>query len=229
MRTLKHGFWGFSVLALILVFAPMAKDSVMDQKVIGTFNAPVMIPGQTLSAGTYVFKVLDVPGSRDVVQVFTADESRVLATAFTVPRYRENPGDKQIFQFEERGPGSPQAIKSWFYPGFRYGHEFVYPKTTAVETVSSVVNNPAESVPAFTSSTEEPAATTPEEPTAEEPTPAVAENTPIAEQSQTPQSSSAPAQQELPKTASSIPLIALVGILLLGAAGVLRAFGALQS
>jgi len=226
MSALKLLLLGSCTLALVLMFSPDAKVSEMDQKVIGTFNAPVMIPGQTLPSGTYVFKVLDVLGSRDVVQVSTADESRVLATAFTIPRYRTNPGDKEVFQFEERGGASPRAIKAWFYPGYTAGHEFVYPKQIGAEPISSGTSNyPA----ASSSSSNESAALTPEQPATEEPAPAVAQNTPSAEQSQTPVSSPAPAQKELPKTASSTPLIGLVGMLLLGGAFGLRAFAERRS
>lgn len=224
MSALKLLLLGSCTLALVLMFSPDAQVSEIDQKVIGTFNAPVMIPGQILPPGTYVFKVLNGwDSSDDVVRVWTADESRVLATAFTIPRYRANPGDKEIFQFEERGDDSPQAIKAWFYPGYSYGHEFIYPKTIAAATVGSGVNNNAGPTPAAAPSS--PA----EEPTAEEPAPVVAENTPSTEQSQTPQTSPAPAEEELPKTASSTPLIALVGMLLLGGAIGLRAFAARRS
>jgi LPXTG-motif cell wall-anchored protein len=226
MSALKRLFLGSCTLALmILMLSPVAKVSEMDQKVIGTFTAPVMIPGQVLPPGTYVFKVLDVWGSRDVIRVTTADESRVLATAFTIPRYRMNAGDKEIFQFEERGADSPQALKAWFYPGFSYGHEFVYPKTIAVATVSSGVMNAGPTPTAAPA--EESAAVAPEQPTAEEPAPVVADNTPT--QAQTPQTSTAPAEAELPKTASSTPLIGLVGMLLLGGAFGLRALAARRS
>jgi hypothetical protein len=210
-------------VTLVLMFAPDAQVSEIDQKVIGTFSAPVMIPGQVLPPGTYVFKVLNGWDTSDnVVRVWTADESRVLATALTIPRYRANPGDKEVFQFEERGSDSPQAIKSWFYPGFTIGHEFIYPKTTTAATVESEAINNAAAIPAPPAPAEESAAVTPE------PAP-VAGNTPSTEQSQTPQSSPAPGAEELPKTASSTPLIALVSMLLLGGAIGLRAFAARRS
>jgi len=212
-------FLGSCTLALVLMFSPDAKVSEMDQKVIGTFSVPVMIPGQTLPPGTYVFKMADVGGSPDVVRVTTADESKVLATALTIPRYRLHPGGrKDVFQFEERGGDSPQAIKSWFYPGFTIGHEFIYPKTITTATVESGVINNAAPAPA---PVEESAAVTPQEPAV------VAQNTPSTEQA--PQTSPASAQEELPKTASSTPLIALVGMLLLGAATGLKAFAARRS
>ena len=38
-----------------------------------TFNDPVQIPGQVLPAGTYVFRLLDSPADRHVVQIFDAN------------------------------------------------------------------------------------------------------------------------------------------------------------
>jgi len=35
-----------------------------------TFSGPVEIPGKALPAGTYVFKLLDSQGNRNIVQVF---------------------------------------------------------------------------------------------------------------------------------------------------------------
>jgi hypothetical protein len=223
MRALKKLLLLGSAALLLLMLAPDAQVSEIDQKVIGTFNVPVMIPGQILPPGTYVFKVLNGWDTSDnVVRVWTADESRVLATALTIPRYRANPGDKEVFQFEERGDGSPQAIKAWFYPGFNYGHEFIYPKANAAATVASGMNDNAGAIPAATYTPAEESAAAAGTP---EPAP-VAENAPSTEQSQTPQTPAASATEELPKTASSTPLVALVSMLLLGVAIGLRAFAA---
>src|SRR5436190_15014618 len=37
-----------------------------------------------------------------------------------------DPAEQTVITFEERPNGSPQAIKSWFYPGETTGEEFVY-------------------------------------------------------------------------------------------------------
>jgi len=44
--------------------------------------------------------------------------------------YRMETPDKAILQFEERPSGQPEALKSWFYPGYNSGVEFVYPTST---------------------------------------------------------------------------------------------------
>lgn len=104
-----------------------------DKKTVVTFNNPVQIPGKVLPAGTYVFKVLDSSSSRDIVQIFDKDEKRLIATTLAVPNYRLQPSGKPIVTFDERPPGTPMAVKAWFYPGDNYGHQFVYPHQMATQ------------------------------------------------------------------------------------------------
>jgi hypothetical protein len=87
----------------------------------------------TLPAGTYVFKLADIPGNRHVVQVFDKDERKIYTTMLAVPNQRNEPSDKPIVLFSERATGSPQAVRVWYYPGETIGNEFVYPKTQAMK------------------------------------------------------------------------------------------------
>ena len=48
--------------------APQAKADDWNQKTIFTFSGPVEIPGQALTAGTYVFKLADSQTNRNIVQ-----------------------------------------------------------------------------------------------------------------------------------------------------------------
>jgi hypothetical protein len=116
--------------ALALSSASWADE--WNQRTVVTFGGPVEIPGQILPGGTYVFKLADSPSNRHVVQVFNQEETHVLGTFLAIPDYRLKASDKTIITFSERTGGSPDAIKAWFYPGHSYGHEFVYPKIEAV-------------------------------------------------------------------------------------------------
>jgi hypothetical protein len=223
MSIFKRLLLGFCILALIVALAPGARASEWDQKVIATFNNSFQIPGQVLPPGTYVFKVLDLMGDRDIVRVTNADESQVIATAITVGRYREAPTDKPVFVFEERGADSPQALQAWYYPGYTDGHEFIYhgEVTPVAATAASTAPPPApvmdqsstpEESPVLSAEAEpQPAPqaapqTTPEQPTVPPSMPTATTNT------------SSDTSNELPKTASTTPLIALIGILALGGA-----------
>jgi len=129
--------------ALTTMVASGARADEWNKKTILTFSGPVQIPGATLPAGSYVFKLADIPGNRHVVQVFDKDEKKIFTTMLAVPNERMDASDKPIVLFSERASGSPQAVKVWFYPGDRVGNEFVYPKSQAVriakETHQSVL------------------------------------------------------------------------------------------
>jgi hypothetical protein len=128
---------------LIIALAPGARADEWNKKTILTFSGPVQIPGATLPAGSYVFKLADIPGNRHVVQVFDKDEKKIYTTMLAIPNERLEPANDPVVLFSERASGSPQAIKVWFYPGNRVGNEFVYPKTQAMriakETHQSVL------------------------------------------------------------------------------------------
>jgi hypothetical protein len=118
--------------ALTTLLAPGVRADEWNKKTILTFSGPVQIPGATLPAGSYVFKLADIPGNRHVVQVFDKDEKKLFTTMLAVPNQRMEPSDKPIVLFSERASGSPQAVKVWYYPGETIGNEFVYPKSQAM-------------------------------------------------------------------------------------------------
>jgi hypothetical protein len=118
--------------AITVALAPTARADEWNKKTILTFSGPVQIPGATLPAGSYVFKLADIPGNRHVVQVFDKDEKKIYTTMLAIPNERLEPSDEPVILFAERTKGSPQAVKVWFYPGDRVGNEFVYPKSQAM-------------------------------------------------------------------------------------------------
>jgi hypothetical protein len=116
-----------------LMAAPGVRADQYDKKTILTFSGPVQIPGATLPAGSYVFKLADLSGNRHVVQVFDKAEKKIYATLLAIPNDRMEPSDEPVVMFSERPAGSPQAVKVWYYPGERIGNEFVYPKSMAMK------------------------------------------------------------------------------------------------
>jgi hypothetical protein len=136
----------FCLCGFATIMTKMRADT-WDKKTVFTFSAPVEIPGQVLPAGTYVFKLLNSSSTRNVVQVFNKDENHLIGTFITIPDYEMKFPDKPLIRFEERPAGTPEAIKSWFYPGDNYGNEFVYPKARAVE----LANQSRQNVPSMPS------------------------------------------------------------------------------
>jgi len=110
------------VVCLTLSATAMASDS---GKTIITTNQPLEIPGKVvLPAGKYVMKLVDLPGSRNVVQFFNADETKLYATVMGIPTYRPETPEKAEISLAEAEKGTPYAIREWFYPGSNYGIEF---------------------------------------------------------------------------------------------------------
>ncbi len=118
--------------ALLVLLAPGARADDWNKKTFLTFSGPVQVPGATLPAGTYTFKLADLSGNRHVVQIFDKEEKKIYTTLLAIPDQKLEPSDKPVVLFAERPAGSPVAVKAWFYPGETIGNEFVYPKSQAL-------------------------------------------------------------------------------------------------
>jgi hypothetical protein len=127
MRINKFSLVMGFVLSTILLGGAVAHADEMDQYTNITFSQPVVIPGQTLQAGTYLFKLLKAD-DLNLIQISSLDGSHVYATLLTNSTERPMAtGDTELVMAEaEQGSGNPVAILKWFYPGRTDGHEFVY-------------------------------------------------------------------------------------------------------
>jgi hypothetical protein len=234
---------GATILGLALVtlaIPPRTKADEWDKKTTVTFSAPVEIPGvgaQILPAGTYVFKLLDSQSDRHIVQVFNVRGDHVYATILAIPNYRLKATDKTVMTFRERTTGDPEAIRAWFYPGNQWGQEFVYPKKRAIE-LAKITNLPVLAMPTeLETSITQPVATADEPPVialkaapieAIKPT---GESVAMTEVVEAPPVETAAAavptpepEKTLPKTASPLPLLGLIGILSIAAGFALGGF-----
>jgi len=130
--------------------------------------------------------------------------------------------------FKERAAGQPEAIRAWFYPGNRWGQEFVYPKKRAIE-LAKLTNQPILAMPTeletnlvepIKSADEPPVIALREAPIeAVKPTGEVVAMTEVVEP---PPVETAAVQytepnQSLPQTASLLPLMGLIGFLSIAA------------
>ncbi len=215
----------FVVLALVLLGATLAPGARADQwnkQTVMTFSQPVEIPGQVLPAGTYTFKLLDSPSDRHIVQVFNADGTQIIATVLAINNYRLTPSGDTVIKFAERSGDNPEALKAWFYPGDNFGQEFVYPKSRAIQlAMASKEPVPALAVETTDLKAAPIIAVTPEQ--KEEPVAQAIQTTPpVAEK--TPAPVAVAETRELPKTASPVPLIVLLGLASLGIAFGLKRF-----
>jgi len=207
-----------SMGVLAIGLTPSLRADQWNKRTVMTVNEAIQVPNKVLPPGTYVVKLLDSPSNRHIVQIFNGDETEVLTTILAIPNYRLEPTGDTVFTFWEMPPGQPRALRAWFYPGDNFGQEFAYPKSEAV-AIAAVSHI--------------------EIPTIEAEKPAELETAPIVELTpETPEAAPVPAPmvvpaevakevppvavEELPKTASPVPLIGLMGMLGLLAFAVVR-------
>jgi hypothetical protein len=216
MKNVKAVFCLLAVTMLGAIVLPSARADEWNKKTVVTFSQAVEVPGRVLPAGTYTFQLLDSPSDRHIVQIFNADGSQIITTILAINDYRLQPTGETVMKFSERPGDSPEALRAWFYPGDNFGQEFVYPKVRAIQLAQiERIPVPAVAVDTLDETAIKTApiiAITPDQkevevatviqtnpPVAAAVTPAPAEAAPVAKTA------------ELPHTASSMPLIALLG------------------
>jgi len=202
-------------LAIGLAAVPAASAATWSRKSKVTFSAPFEVPGvgaQVLPAGTYTFKLLASDTDRHIVQIYNENEDHLFTTILAVANFRLKPTGDTVITFKERAQGEPPAIRAWFYPGLQSGEEFVYGKVRATE-LAKMSNEPVPAIAADVSTADE-LATVPIETVKPE---EAAAPVVVAD--------AAPAP-ELPHTGSYLPLLAIAGLLSLGAAGFITKYSA---
>ena len=126
----------FSALALTAgVLAAQGIPS--DRATVVTVSGPVSLPGVTLPAGTYLFRLADTQASRNVVQIFDKDRTKIFATILAIPAERMEPSDEAVITFKETPSDRPPAVHYWYYAGEKSGQEFAYPKAQAMQIASA--------------------------------------------------------------------------------------------
>jgi hypothetical protein len=126
-----------SVAAVILALSVSvgAQDFNTFEKTYLTFSNSVELPGMTLPAGTYTFRLADTP-SRNVVQVLSQDEKQVHGQFLFIPAERPEVTGETVITFRETREGTTPAVQYWYYPGEKIGKEFLYPKDQAMRIAS---------------------------------------------------------------------------------------------
>jgi LPXTG-motif cell wall-anchored protein len=199
-------------------FIPRAHADAWNKMTIVTVNEPIIAGNKVLNPGTYVWKLLDSPSDRHIVQIFDKDQKHIQETILAIPNYRLKPDGKTQFTFWETPRGVPKAVRAWFYPGDNFGQEFAYPQKLVAQLASAA----PVPVPTHYSEPEPPA---PQPAAAPEPAPAPPAPEPAqpAPQPQPQAATPAPAAPvqpaTLPHTASMNPLIGLAGLISLSLAG----------
>lgn len=206
---------GIAILAALT--AGVARAQTFDKRTVFTFNQPIALPGVTLPAGEYLFRIVDTDSSRKVIQVLSGDGKTPYAMLHSIPDIRRDASSNPEIRFMETAKGHPNAVKTWWYPHETIGYEFIYPKDQALalakevaEPVLTVKEEPVETAPLVRIT-----------PKAEE-VPVAAKPEPIVPTEPVLEGTLAEARTELPVTATNIPVFGMIGLLALALAGGLR-------
>jgi hypothetical protein len=137
MRQLTTRIMG--TCAAVILGATFAASQGLDtsRTTIVTFSAPVALPGVTLPAGSYLFRLADSQTNRNIVQVFDKDRTKIFATILAVAAQRNKPADETVITFKESPANAAPAVQYWYYPGETMGQEFAYPKKQAMAIASA--------------------------------------------------------------------------------------------
>jgi|HubBroStandDraft_3_1064219.scaffolds.fasta_scaffold104424_2 hypothetical protein len=221
MKIVKAIFCLLAVSSLGATVLPSARADEWNKKTVVTFSQAVEVPGKILPAGTYTFQLLDSTSDRHIVQIFNADGTHIIVTILAINNYRLEPTGDTVMKFRETPGDAPEALRAWFYPGDNFGQEFVYPKVRAIQLAQTT----KEIVPAVAADTLDDSAmktvpivaVTPDQKEVEVTTviqttpPVAAVQTPAPAATATPAPVAVKETEELPRTASSMPLLALLG------------------
>jgi hypothetical protein len=226
-----------SLVALATVNTANAQTALNNRTVM-TFSQPVEVPGKILPAGTYTFEMHDSGMNRHVIEIFDEGGTKLQALVLAIPSYRPKATEETVVKFAEVAPGQPQAIRIWYYPGQTVGNELVYSKSRARELAASAnvavqstddalytdakmdTMKSAEVTALEPEKKPEPVTPVQPEPVQPPPTPVVTQPVQPEPAMAPPAPMPAPVRDELPRTASTLPLLFLIGgaLLVLGVA-----------
>jgi hypothetical protein len=214
MRYVKSTVMAAFAALLLAAGVAAAQDMNMNRTTHVTFGAPVQVPGMTLQAGTYTFRLADPKSDNHLVQILDGNGEKLVTTVVAMPARRLHTTEENVVTFHEAPEAAPQALRYWYYPNDSMGHEFAYPKNQAL-LIAKANNEPVLAVAGKDIVRVEPeASATVAQPPAQQPP---------AEHPAVRQSARA---GRLPKTASELPVVGLIGLLALGGALIARALRA---
>lgn len=205
-------------VTLLLSAAASAQTPTLRRTTYLTFSTPVELPGVTLPAGTYTFELADSTSDRHVIRVLDRDRQKLHTTILAIPVRRVNTSEETVVTFHELPAEATPAVRFWYYPGDIMGQELAYPKDQAMRIAAAS----RQSVLAVSEGELASAEVTRVE---------AAAQTQVQEAQVEPQATGTSGrdtvtmpERTLPRTASTLPLAGLIGLLSLGGALVTRAY-----
>ena len=94
-----------SVALLACVMETPSTAQTLDKRTLFTFSGPVSMPGVTLPAGKYLFRLANPDSGRNVVQVLNAEGTKPYGMFFAMRAERFEPAPTPEVRFMETAAG----------------------------------------------------------------------------------------------------------------------------
>jgi hypothetical protein len=140
MKSIRKVALACMTASMLAISVNAGAQGPRNQDTYFTFSQAVELPKTTLPAGTYFFQLMDSDSNRHIVKVMSQDRKQLHATLLAIPYYtNDRPSDEPQVRFMEtpsdaaNGGMATNAIQIWFYPGNSVGHEFIYPRSQALQ------------------------------------------------------------------------------------------------
>lgn len=206
---------GMSAALVLVAPAQQAKAQFPANAAELNVTEPLDVGGTILQPGTYRIEVVKLDENRNMLQVKSDDKMTVFATVLSIP-HATVAGEvmpETRFVYFPATVGLPRVLRTWYEQDRSSGHDIVYPKARAFE-LAATLKQPIFAMPSETKEAEfvtvPVTVVTPEK---------VEKPYEVARQVEPPtQIAEALPEKELPRTASHVPLYALLGALAIGGA-----------
>jgi len=191
-----------------------------------SIQTPTQVPGSVLPAGTYMFKNSGSQSGWNIVQIYNNDGSSLVTTVLTYPNPKVAANGQTVIIYPANGAGSIPAMEGVVLAGDSTVEQFAYPKTMADQIgAANHLRIPTTGTDdAYPSALPE-AASSWSAPVADNSVSDADANTNAntnADASMTAQNVPETQEHELPKTASPLPLIMLIGLMAIVGIVILR-------
>jgi hypothetical protein len=189
-----------------------------DRKAVIAIQSPMEIPGSVLPPGSYVFKQSGAQNGWTIVQIYNESESTLVTTVIAYPNAKLSSTGDTVMTYSAPGSNG-QVLEAVTFPGDTAPDQFAYPAAEADRIgsanrvrIPSTGTNDAypSSLPDAASSWSAPV-------------------TGGGNGAQAISASNATADATLPQTASSVPLVGIVGLSALAGLLALRKLGAAKA
>jgi hypothetical protein len=118
--------------------AAQTPPAAQDRSTTVEFRSITRLPGITLQPGKYVFRLGTPVEKQNLVEIYSTDGTRKIATVLTVDYAGTRSGNAATVVFDKT---NPPVLRAWYFPGDTVGREFVYTEDEA-RTIYATANVP---------------------------------------------------------------------------------------